>query len=157
LLLLAFSMASSAAVMPMSIKTAEEKLQVKPAVSRFIIPVGATINMDGTAAYQAISTIFLAQVYGLELGVLSIVLLVITTVAASIGTPSTPGAGVIVLTTVLSSVGIPVTGIALIIGVDRLLGMLRTAVNVTGDLTACMVFNSRLGETPAVEHDVKTK
>jgi Na+/H+-dicarboxylate symporter len=146
LLLLAFSMASSAAVMPMSIKTAEEKLNVKPSVSRFIIPVGATINMDGTAAYQAISTIFLAQVYGLELGVLSIVLLVITTVAASIGTPSTPGAGVIVLATVLSSVGVPITGIALIIGVDRLLGMLRTAVNVTGDLTACMVFNSRLGE-----------
>lgn len=144
LLLLAFSMASSAAVMPMSIKTAEEKLGVDSSVSRFIIPLGATINMDGTAAYQAISTIFLAQVYGLELNILSIILLVITTVAASIGTPSTPGAGVIVLATVLSSVGIPVTGIALIIGVDRLLGMLRTAVNVTGDLTACMVFNRQL-------------
>lgn len=157
LLLLAFSMASSAAVMPMSIKTAEEKLNVKPSVSRFIIPVGATVNMDGTAAYQAISTIFLAQVYGLELGVLSIVLLVITAVAASIGTPSTPGAGVIVLATVLSSVGVPITGIALIIGVDRLLGMLRTAVNVTGDLTACMVFNSRLDNSSAKVVSEKTE
>ncbi len=141
LLLLAFSMASSAAVMPLSLKTAEEKLGVKPHIARFIIPVGATINMDGTAVYQVVTTIFLAQMYGLELSFMSLLLIVVTTVAASIGTPSAPGAGVIVLGTVLSSVGIPITAIAVIIGVERLLGMFRTAVNVAGDMTACMVFH----------------
>jgi Na+/H+-dicarboxylate symporter len=142
-LLLAFSVASSAAVIPLSLKTAEDELGVKKSISRFIIPVGATINMNGTALYQAIATIFLAQVFGLELNFMSIVLIVATTVAASIGTPSSPGAGIVILATVLSSVGIPVAGVALIIGVDSLLGMSRAAVNVAGDLTACVVFNSR--------------
>lgn len=141
LLLLAFSTASSAAVMPMSLKTAEEKLGVDPRVSRFVVPVGTTVNMDGTAAYQAVSTVFLAQVYGLEMGVGTLVLLTFTTIAASIGTPSAPGAGVIVLASVLASVNIPADGIAIIIGVDRLLGMLRTSVNVMGDMVACMIFN----------------
>lgn len=142
-LLLAFSVASSAAVMPLSLKTAEERLKVSSNVARFIIPVGATINMNGTAAYQATATLFLAQVYGLDLSLLSIVLLVVTTVAASIGTPSTPGAGVIILATILTSVGIPVGGVALIIGVDSLLGMCRTTVNVMGDLTAALLFDRR--------------
>lgn len=142
-LLLAFSVASSAAVMPLSMKTAEEKLGFDRGVVQFVIPIGATINMNGTAAYQAIATIFLAQVYGLELSLMGILVVVLTTVAASIGTPSSPGAGVIILATVLSSVGIPLEGIALIIGVDNVLGMMRTAVNVTGDLTACAVFNAR--------------
>ncbi len=141
LLLLAFSTASSAAVMPMSLKTAEEKLGVDPRVSRFIVPVGTTVNMDGTAAYQAVSTVFLAQVYGLELSIGMLILLTFTTIAASIGTPSAPGAGVIVLASVLASVNIPAEGIAIIIGVDRLLGMLRTSVNVMGDMVACMIFN----------------
>lgn len=142
-LLLAFSVASSAAVMPLSMKTMEERFGVSPSIARFVIPVGATINMNGTAAYQAVATLFLAQVYGLELNTLSLVLLVVTTVAASIGTPSAPGAGVIVLATVLSSVGVPLSGIALIIGVDSLLGMLRTSVNVAGDLTAALIFDRR--------------
>lgn len=140
LLLLAFSMASSAAVMPLSMKTVEENFKVTKGISRFVIPVGATINMNGTALYQAIATIFLAQVYGLDLNIMSIILLVVTTVAASVGTPSSPGAGIIILATVLSSVGIPIEGIAMIIGVDNLLGMSRTAVNVTGDITACLLF-----------------
>lgn len=150
-LLLAFSMASSAAVMPLSMKTVEERFRVSPSIARFVIPVGATINMNGTAAYQAVATIFLAQVYGLELDALKIVLLVVTAVAASIGTPSAPGAGVIVLATVLGSVGVPIGGIALIIGVDSVLGMLRTAVNVTGDLTAALIFERRQarGREPA--------
>jgi Na+/H+-dicarboxylate symporter len=142
-LLLAFSMASSAAVLPLSLKTAEEKLAVRPDVARFVIPVGATINMNGTAAYQAVAAIFLAQVYDLDLSLPAIMLLVVTTVAASVGTPSTPGAGVVILASILSSAGVPVAGIALIIGVDNLLGMCRTAVNVMGDLTAALVFDSR--------------
>lgn len=140
-LLLAFSTASSAAVMPLTIKTAEEKMGINPAVSRFIIPVGVSLNMDGTAVFQAIATLFLAQVYGLELETPTILLVIVTTILASIGTPSAPGAGVIVLGSVLGTIGIPVTAIALIIGVDRLLGMFRTSVNVMGDLVTCQVFN----------------
>lgn len=140
-LLLAFSMASSAAVMPLTLKTAEEKMGIDPSVSRFIIPIGVSINMDGTAVFQAIATIFLAQVYGLQLDTPTLMIVIITTILASIGTPSAPGAGVIVLGSVLATIGIPVTAIALIIGVDRLLGMFRTSVNVMGDLVTCQVFN----------------
>lgn len=140
-LLLAFSVSSSAAVMPLTLKTAEEKMNIHPSVSKFVIPIGITVNMDGTAVFQAIATIFLAQVYGLELGIPTILVVIVTTIMASIGTPSAPGAGVIVLGTVLSSIGIPVTAIALIIGVDRLLGMFRSAINVMGDLVACQVFD----------------
>jgi len=140
-LLLGFSVASSAAVMPLSLKTAEEKMHIQPSVSRFVIPIGVSLNMDGTAVFQAIATLFLAQVYGLQLDAMSITVVIVTTIMASIGTPSAPGAGVIVLGSVLSSIGIPVTAIALIIGVDRLLGMFRASVNVMGDLVACQVFN----------------
>lgn len=140
-LLLAFSVASSAAVMPLTLKTAEEKMNINPAVSRFIIPVGVSLNMDGTAVFQAIATLFLAQVYGLQLDTVTIMIVIITTILASIGTPSAPGAGVIVLGSVLATIGIPITAIALIIGVDRLLGMFRTSVNVMGDLVTCQVFN----------------
>src|SRR5690606_35799270 len=140
-LLLAFSVASSAAVMPLSMRTAEERLDVPPEVARFIVPVGTILNMSGTAAYQAIATIFLAQVYGIELSPVGLSLVVVTTVAASIGTPSAPGAGILILATVLASVGIPVEGIALIIGVDHLLGMCRTTINVAADLVACVLFS----------------
>lgn len=140
-LLLGFSISSSAAVMPLTLKTAEEKMKINPSVSRFVIPIGVSLNMDGTAVFQAIATLFLAQVYGLELDAMSITVVIVTTIMASIGTPSAPGAGVIVLGSVLSSIGIPIAAIALIIGVDRLLGMFRTAVNVMGDLVACQVFN----------------
>ena len=139
--LLTFSTTSSAAVMPLSLKTAEEKLGVDKSISSFIIPIGTTINMDGTAVYQCVSTIFIAQVYGIELGTLSLLLIIVTIIAASIGTPSIPGGGVIILGSVMQSVGIPTEGIVLIIGVERILGMFRTAVNVTGDLTACVLFN----------------
>jgi Na+/H+-dicarboxylate symporter len=148
-LLLAFSMASSAAVMPLSMKTAEERLGVSAAVARFVIPVGATINMNGTAAYQATAALFLAQVYGLDLSLPAILVLVLTTVAASLGTPSSPGAGVVILASILTSTGIPVAGVALIIGVDNLLGMCRTAVNVAGDLVAAVVFDQRRGTADA--------
>lgn len=143
--LLAFSTTSSAAVMPLSLKTAEEELKVDSAISNFIIPIGATVNMDGTALYQTITTLFIAQAYGLEMGLLNIIVVVVTIVAASIGTPAIPGGGVVILASVLSSAGIPAEGIIIIIGVERLLGMFRTAVNVTGDLTACLVFNRFYG------------
>lgn len=144
--LLAFSTASSAAVMPLSMKTADEKLGVSANISDFVIPVGATINMDGTALFQCVTTIFMAQAYGVELTTLGIVLITITVVAASIGTPAIPGGGVIILASVLQSSGIPVDGLIVIIGIDRILGMFRTAVNVTGDLTACVVFDKFFGK-----------
>lgn len=139
--LLAFSTTSSAAVMPISMKTAEEDLEVDPSISNFLIPIGATINMDGTALYQCISSLFIAQAYGIELNLTTIIVLMVTIVGASIGTPSIPGGGVVVLASVLTGVGIPTEGIFIIIGVERILGMFRTAINVTGDLTACVVFD----------------
>jgi len=142
--LLAFSTSSSAAAMPLSMETAEKRLHVQPSVARFIVPLGATINMDGTALYQVSATVFLTQVYGVELGLLGLLAVVITTVGASIGTPSTPGVGIVILATILQGVGVPPSGIALIIGVDRILDMSRTTVNVTGDLVASVVMNRLL-------------
>ncbi|MGH0035442.1 MAG: dicarboxylate/amino acid:cation symporter [Myxococcota bacterium] len=139
--LLAFSTSSSAVVMPLSIQTAEEKLGVRPSIARFLIPLGATVNMNGTALYQGVATVFLAQVFEVPLGVFGLLLIVVTAVSASIGSPATPGAGIVILAMVLEGVGIPTSGLALILGVDRILDMSRTAVNVTGDLTACVVLN----------------
>lgn len=139
--LLAFSTTSSAAVMPLSLKTAEEKLKLSPSVSNFIIPVGATINMDGTALFQCVTTLFIAQIYGMDMSLIAIMLVMVTIVAASIGTPAIPGGGVIILASVLQDAGIPIEGLMIIIGIERVLGMFRTAINVTGDLTAAIVFN----------------
>ena len=144
-MLLAFSTSSSAAVMPLSIQVAEEKLGVRPSTSQFLIPLGATINMNGTALYQGVATIFLAQVFGVELTLASMLLIIVMTVGASIGSSATPGVGMVILASVLTSVGIPASGIALIIGVDRILDMSRTAINVTGDLTACLVMDRWVG------------
>lgn len=145
--LLAFSTASSAAVMPLSMKTADEKLGVSSNISDFVIPIGATINMDGTALFQCVTTLFMAQAYGIELTIINLLLITFTVVAASIGTPAIPGGGVIILASVLQSAGIPIDGLIIIIGIDRILGMFRTAVNVTGDLTACLIFNKFHGAT----------
>lgn len=144
-LLLAFSTSSSAAVMPLSIKTAEEQLGVRPSISQFVIPLGATINMNGTALYQSVATVFLAQVYGIDLGWGSMALVVAMAVGASIGSPATPGVGIVILSMVLGSVGIPPSGIALIMGVDRILDMSRTAINVTGDLVTCALMEKWIG------------
>lgn len=143
--LLAFSTASSAAVMPVSMKTAEENLKIPSNISDFVIPIGATINMDGTALFQCVTTLFMAQAYGIELSLINLILISATVIAASIGTPAIPGGGVIILATVLQSAGIPADGLIVIIGIDRILGMFRTVVNVTGDLTACLVFNRFYG------------
>ena len=144
-MLLAFSTSSSAAVMPLTLKTAEEKLGVSPSISQFVIPLSATMNLNGTALYQGVATVFLAEVFGIHLGPSQLVIVMVTAVAASIGTPSIPGVGLIVLSLILGSVGIPTSGIALIMGVDRILDMSRTAVNVTGDLVTCKVIDRLLG------------
>ena len=143
--LLAFSTASSAAVMPITMKTAGEKLNIASNISDFVIPIGATINMDGTALFQCITTVFMAQAYGIELTLINLILITTTVVAASIGTPAIPGGGVIILASVLKSTGIPIDGLIVIIGIDRILGMFRTVVNVTGDLTACIIFDQFYG------------
>jgi len=144
--LLAFSTSSSAAVMPLSMKTAQEKLGVSKSVSQFVIPLGATVNMDGTALYQVIAAVFLTQVYGIDLTLAQLTLLAATTVGASIGSPSTPGVGIVILATIVQGIGVPPEGIALILGVDRILDMTRTAVNVSGDLTASVVMERWLSE-----------
>lgn len=147
-LLLAFSTSSSAAVMPMTIKTVEDKLNVSPSVSQFVVPLGTTINMDGTALYQGVAAIFLAQVFGINIGVGGMLLVIVTSVGASIGSPGTPGIGIVILSLVLDSVGIPVAGIALIMGVDRLLDMSRTTVNVCGDMVASKVMERWIAAEP---------
>ncbi|MFP4524689.1 MAG: dicarboxylate/amino acid:cation symporter [Candidatus Woesearchaeota archaeon] len=153
--LLAFSTSSSAAVMPLSIKIGEERLKVRKAISEFLIPVGATVNMDGTALYQAVATIFLAQAFGVTLTMGALVTIIAITVGASIGTPSVPGVGIVVLATILQTAGIPAAGIALILGVDRILDMSRTTINVTGNLAACLYFDKELAHlldaAPAVQ------
>ncbi|QDI89468.1 dicarboxylate/amino acid:cation symporter [Candidatus Nitrosopumilus sp. SW] len=138
---LAFSTASSMATMPMTLKTAEEDLKLDTRVSKFVIPLGTTVNMDGTALYQVIAVFFLAQLFAIELSMFSILVIIVTSLLASIGTPAVPGAGTIVLATILITVGIPPVGILLLLSVDRILDMIRTMVNVTGDLTASCVFN----------------
>lgn len=143
--LLAFSTSSSAAVMPLSMKTAHENLGVRQSIAQFVVPLGATVNMDGTALYQVVAAVFLTQVFGIELTLSNLLLLTATTVGASIGSPSTPGVGIVILATILQSIGVPPAGIALILGVDRILDMCRTTVNVSGDLTACVVMDRWIG------------
>lgn len=138
--LLAFSTSSSAAVMPLSFKVAQEQLEVDQHTTEIILPLGSTINMDGTALYQSIAIIFLAQMSGLDFTLIEYILLIGTLVLSSIGAPSTPGVGMAILAATAASFGIPTAGIALVMGVDRILDMARTTINVTGDLTACMLF-----------------
>lgn len=155
LLLLAFSTSSSAAVMPISLQVVEDKLRVNPEVARFLIPLGATINMTGTAMYQGVATVFLAQVFNVDLSLSSYLYIVTMSVAASIGSPATPGAGIIILSMVLEGVGIPAAGIALILGVDRILDMCRTSVNVLGDVVACTTVNYFTGNTEVLDNHVE--
>ena len=141
-LLVAFSTSSSGATLPVTLRTVEHKLGVPNNVASFAVPLGATINMDGTAIMQGVATVFIAQFYGIDLGLTALLTVVLTATLASIGTAAVPGVGLITLTLVLDQVGLPVEGIALIIGVDRLLDMLRTAVNVTGDATVATIVAS---------------
>lgn len=141
--ILAFSTSSSSATMPVTLRVAEEGMQLKPSIARFVIPLGTTVNMDGTALYQAIATVFLAQVFAIDLGLGEFLTVLVLAIAASIGTPGMPGAGIVILASILLTIGVPPQGIALIIGVDRLLDMCRTSINVTGDLVAANVMNAR--------------
>ena len=142
-ILFAFSTSSSSATMPLTLKTAKDKLGVDQSVASFTIPLGATINMDGTAIMQGVATVFIAQVYGIDLTMTDFLTVILTATLASIGTAGVPGVGLIMLAMVLQQVGLPVEGIALIIGVDRLLDMVRTSVNVCGDsMIACLISSS---------------
>lgn len=137
--LLAFSTSSSAATLPLTMERCEEKLGVSKKVASFVLPLGATINMDGTSCYQAVAAVFIAQVYGMDLGLAEQLTIVLTATLASIGSAAVPGAGIIMLAIVLGSVGVPLEGISLIFAVDRPLDMCRTVVNVTGDATVATV------------------
>jgi Na+/H+-dicarboxylate symporter len=154
--LFAFSTSSSNATLPITMDTAKNRLGVNSSVSSFTIPLGATINMDGTAIMQGVATVFIAQVYGVDLSVSDFLMVILTATLASIGTAGVPGVGLIMLAMVLQQVNLPVEGIALIIGVDRLLDMMRTAVNVTGDcMVSCIVAKSEGELDLTVFHDME--
>lgn len=146
--LLAFSTSSSSATLPVTMKQVEEELGVSEEVSSFVLPLGATINMDGTSLYQAVAAVFIAQALGLGLSIGDQLMIVLTATLASIGSAGVPGAGMVMLVIVLESIGIPIAGIALIVAPDRILDMCRTVVNITGDATVTMVVASTEGELP---------
>ncbi|WP_164219458.1 dicarboxylate/amino acid:cation symporter [Virgibacillus sp. YIM 98842] len=138
----AFSTASSSGTLPVTMKNTEENLGVSKQTSSFTLPLGATINMDGTALYQGVAVMFIAQYYGVELTFTQIITVALVATLASIGTAGVPGAGLIMLTMVLTAVNLPLAGIALIASVDRILDMMRTAINITGDASAAVVIES---------------
>ena len=151
----AFSTASSNATIPVTLNTVEKRLGVDKSVASFTVPLGATINMDGTAIMQGVATVFIASVYMVDLTVGDYLTVILTATLASIGTAGVPGVGLIMLTMVLTQVGLPVEGVALIIGIDRLLDMMRTAVNITGDSMVSLItskseksFNKSIFEDP---------
>jgi Na+/H+-dicarboxylate symporter len=144
--LLAFSTSSSGATLPVTMDCCEEELGVSEEVSSFVLPLGATINMDGTALYQAVAAVFIAQTLGMELGIGAQLTIILTAVLASIGTAAVPGAGIIMLVIILEAVGVPSAGIALILGVDRILDMMRTVVNVTGDASIAVIVADSEGQ-----------
>jgi Na+/H+-dicarboxylate symporter len=144
--LIAFSSSSSAATLPVTMECVEENLGVSNEVSSFVLPLGATINMDGTALYQGVAAVFIAQVYGMDLSFIQQLMVVLTATLASIGTAGAPGVGMITLAMVLSTIGVPLEGIALILGVDRILDMCRTIVNITGDASCAVIVASTENE-----------
>ena len=144
--MLAFSTSSSAATLPVTMERCEDHLGVSKEVSSFVLPLGATINMDGTSLYQAVAAVFIAQAFGYDLDLSQQLTIVLTSTLASIGAAAVPGAGMVMLVIVLSSIGIDPEGIALIFAVDRLLDMLRTVVNVTGDATVASVVAATEGQ-----------
>ena len=146
--LLAFSTSSSSATLPVTMKQVEEELGVSEEISSFVLPLGATVNMDGTSLYQGVAAVFIAQALGMDLSLTQQLMIVLTATLASIGSAGVPGAGLIMLIIVLESIGVPAAGIALIIAPDRILDMFRTVVNVTGDATVCTIVASTEGELP---------
>lgn len=165
-LVFAFSTASSNATIPVTLSTVEKRLGADNSIASFTVPLGATINMDGTAIMQGVATVFIANIYGIHLGMNEFLMVILTATLASIGTAGIPGVGLVMLTLVLKQVNLPVEGIALIIGVDRLLDMMRTAVNICGDaMVTCLIAKSEkaLDETlyadplSGQKHDLTTE
>jgi len=144
--LVAFTTSSSAATLPVTMKQVTNELGVSKPIANFVLPVGVTINMDGTSCYQAIAAVFIAQVFGIDLTLLQQLTIVLTATLASIGSPGIPSGSIVMLIIVLNSVGLPVEGLALILGVDRPLDMLRTVVNITGDSTVASIVARSEGE-----------
>ena len=148
--MLAFSTSSSAATLPVTIQRCEDNLGISKEVSSFVLPLGATINMDGTALYQAVAAVFIAQAFGIDLDLGQQLTIVLTATLASIGAAAVPGAGMVTLVIVLEAINVPAAGLALIFGVDRILDMMRTVVNVTGDSAVAVVVASTEGELSEV-------
>lgn len=146
--LLAFSTSSSSATLPVTMKIAEEELGVSEEISSFVLPLGATINMNGTSLYQSVAAVFIAQALGMDLSFSQQLMIVLTSTLAAIGSAGVPGAGLIMLIVVLESIGVPAAGIALIMAPDRILDMFRTVINVTGDVVVTTVVASTEGELP---------
>jgi Na+/H+-dicarboxylate symporter len=150
-MLIAFTTCSSSATLPVNMKNAQEKLGVSRDVASFVLPLGATINMDGTALYMGVCSLFIANVFGIDLSLQQMMMIVMTGTLASIGTAGVPGAGLIMLAMVLQSVGLPIEGLALVAGIDRVLDMFRTCINVTGDGAVAVVIN----ETEKIEGNAR--
>ncbi|HSQ76155.1 MAG TPA: dicarboxylate/amino acid:cation symporter, partial [Bacteroidota bacterium] len=144
-MLIGFSSSSSAATLPVNMETCEQKLGVPKQITSFVLPLGATVNMDGTSMYQGVATVFIAQVYGLDLSLAAQLTILLTAVLASIGTAPVPGVGIVMMIIVLRSVNVPEEGIALILGVDRILDMCRTVVNVSGDAVVAVIMAKQEG------------
>lgn len=151
--ILAFSTSSSAATLPVTMERCEDHLGVSKEISSFVLPLGATINMDGTSLYQAVAAVFIAQAFGIDLDLGQQLTIVLTATLASIGAAAVPGAGLVMLVIVLGAVGMDPEGVALIFAVDRILDMLRTVVNVTGDATVATVIASTEGQLREVTQD----
>ncbi|MFD2200472.1 dicarboxylate/amino acid:cation symporter [Shivajiella indica] len=147
-MLLGFSTSSSSATLPVTMKLVEDELGVSEEVSSFVLPLGATINMNGTSLYQAVAAVFIAQALGMDLTISQQLTIVLTATLAAIGSAGVPGAGLIMLIIVLEAIGVPGAGVALIIAPDRILDMFRTVVNITGDATVCVAVASTEGELP---------
>jgi proton glutamate symport protein len=144
--LLAFSTSSSNATLPLTMKRCEEQLGVPKEISGFVLPLGATVNMDGTSLYQGVAAVFIAQVMGIELTIFDQLMIVFTATLASIGAAGVPGSGLVMMVIILQSVGIPIEGLAIILAVDRILDMFRTVVNVTGDAVVALVMTRWMGK-----------
>ena len=144
--LVAFSTSSSAATLPVTMKSAKNNLGVSDEVASFVLPLGATINMDGTGLYQAVAAVFIAQTLGIQLDLSAQLSIVLLALLASIGTAAVPSAGIVMLIVILETINVPAAGIALILGVDRILDMSRTAANITGDVTVAAVVAASEGQ-----------
>jgi Na+/H+-dicarboxylate symporter len=154
--LFGFSTASSNATLPLNLENAERNIGIKPSVGSFTIPLGATINMDGTAIMQGVATVFIAQALGIDIGIQGYLMVILTATLASVGTAGVPGVGLVMLAMVFQQVGLPVAAIGVIYGVDRLLDMVRTAVNLTGDVAVSTVVAKSEGEFDQAVFDKDT-